>query len=131
MRKSSLHLLIPTLFGLTTAQTSSWGEPFVVDNSALSTPTSSNNLMPITATRSGLDLATSPPTIPSVSPSVSGGTVISGIQSVLSKASFDPSGSDTRSSAGVQSTAAAKGIGGLRKMGFAGALAGAAGVLLV
>ncbi|CBX95718.1 predicted protein [Plenodomus lingam JN3] len=127
MRKPFLCLPLLSLLGLTAAQTSSWGEPFIVDNSALPTRPSTANLLSSTATQSRLDVATSPPTVPSVPD----GAVIPGIQSAISKASFDPSGSETMSSAGLQSAAAAEGMGGLRTMGFAGALAAAAGVLAV
>ncbi|KAH9878936.1 hypothetical protein J1614_002371 [Plenodomus biglobosus] len=133
MRKSSFRFLVLSLFGSSTAQTSSQDEAFTVKCTALSTatPTSTDSLLPIKPSQSRLDNPTSLPVVPLISQSVSGGILNSHIQSVVSKASFDASGSETARSAGVQSTAAAEGMGRLRKMGLAGALGGAAGVLVV
>ncbi|KAF1940266.1 hypothetical protein EJ02DRAFT_467520 [Clathrospora elynae] len=105
--------------------TSSWGQPFTVANSAVSTPSSS---LPTSA-------APAPSIIVDVSsPSVStsDATVISGIQSVVSRdSSFDASVGLT-TTAGAQSTGAAVAVvGGYKNMGYAGVIAGAAGVLFV
>jgi hypothetical protein len=130
MRKSSLRrTTLLSLIGLsprfTTAQattstdnliprqdTTSWGEAFTVENSAVSTPDSS--------------LPTSEQAAPTVitgsnGASASDVTVVTGIQSLTT----------TAGAATTQSEAGAEGKSGFRKMGFAGVVAGAAGVLFV
>jgi hypothetical protein len=114
MRKSTLSTALLSLLPIpfTNAQTSSWGQPFTVDNAA----TSQQSLLP-----------TSVPGIQSRVPSGSGVSV--------SLASTTPSAvgssSATGSAPAVQSTGAAERARVGRKMGVAGVLAGAAGVLFV
>lgn len=173
MRKSSLRkTTLLSLLGVSSAQTSSWGEPFTVeptattstdnllpsasptptwgdafsvDNSAVITPSSS--LPTSDAGAPSLAVDTSSP-IPS-NVVTSDVTVISGIQSVVASrsASFDTNAStqsvtgtssaestqSTTSSgtAAVEATGAAVPVRGFKKMGLAGAIAGAAGVMFV
>jgi hypothetical protein len=143
----SLKMRIATLFNfsllsLASAQTSSWGEPFTVDNDA-----STQNLLATSA-----DLAPAPTitdefsvSIPTElmssssfsvslsSPSGSGTTVSTPLTS--SPSSGRTSQSSASGSGGqVQSTAAAAPVGVdafQKKLGVAGVLAGAAGVLFV
>ncbi|KAF2035945.1 hypothetical protein EK21DRAFT_106782 [Setomelanomma holmii] len=122
MRKSLPLLSLLGLTATTSAQTSSWGQPFTVDNGA----TSQETLLP-----------TSVPAIQSRLPSGSGvsvslKTTLSGAASGSSAASGSRTGSATGSAAAVQSSGGAvEGVRVGRKMGYAGVLAGAAGVLFV
>jgi len=122
--------------------TPSWGDAFTVDNS-VSTPASSLPTSLAGAPSLAVDTA-SPVPSNTVTEDV---TVITGIQSAVGSrtASFDASsqsvtgtrsgGSSTQSATGasglVEATGAAVPVGGFKKMGFAGAMAGAAGVLFV
>ncbi|KAH6878796.1 hypothetical protein BKA58DRAFT_103172 [Alternaria rosae] len=171
MRKSSLRkTTLLSLLGISSAATSSWGEPFVVEPIAA---TSTENLLPSTSptptwgdaftveNSAASTPASSLPTSEAGAPSLAVDTaspipsnlvtedvtVITGIQSAVGSrtASFDPSsqsvtgtgslGSSTESATGasglVEATGAAVPVRGFKKMGFAGAMAGAAGVLFV
>ncbi|KAH7372320.1 hypothetical protein BKA66DRAFT_468691 [Pyrenochaeta sp. MPI-SDFR-AT-0127] len=143
MRSSSLRkTTLLSLLGLSSSQSVTWGEPFTVENSATAAA-STEALLPTPSQRPGpsLEVATSPP-------SISDASVISGIQSVVSRdstfsvslastsqsggtVSTPISGTGARSTTGAspQSTGAA--APAYKKMGVAGVLAGAAGVLLV
>jgi hypothetical protein len=143
MRKSSLRqTTLLSLIGLsprfTTAQasttstdnliprqeTTSWGEAFTVDNSAVITPSSS--------------LPTSEGAAPSL---MSDSSIAPGIQSGAGRSSrFDVSVTESASATGTgsggaaaetQSKGAAGGNEGFRKMGFVGVVAGAAGIMFV
>ena len=147
-RSRSLKMRVATLLNFSllsfaSAQTSSWGEPFTVDNDA-----STQNLLATSA-----DLAPAPtitdefsvsmPTelmsssfsVSLPSPSGSGTTVSTPLTSSPSSSRTTQSGASTSGSgAQVQSTAAAApaGVGAFqKKLGVAGVLAGAAGVLFV
>jgi hypothetical protein len=141
MRKSSLRrTTLFSLIGLSSTQsTSSWGQPFSVDNGATSSQVnlipssiSPTSIHPIQSAVSGiasLDTASST----SLSGSHSGSSSPTGSRSSTSASTTGSrsltSASTTASSAiAVQSTGAAV-VG--RQMGFAGVLAGAAGVLFV
>lgn len=166
MRKSSLRkTTLLSLLGISSAQTSSWGEPFAVDPAATTSSSSTDNLIPpasstptwgdafsvdnsavVTPTSS---LPTSDATAPSLAvdtaspvplnPATSDVTVISGIQSVVASrsASFDTSASTqsatgtSSGSAAAEATGAAAPARGFKKMGLAGAIAGAAGVMFM
>lgn len=121
------RIALLSILGFSSAQvTSSWGEPFTVANSALTTPGAS------------LAVATSSPTVPLASES---SVTLPGIQSAISTVTFDPSTSATTgalsvSSSGsapsVQSSAAAAAAPvGFNNMGVVGAVAGAVGVLFI
>jgi hypothetical protein len=132
----------------------SWGQAFTVDNTEVSTPASSlptsDGMSPslVVDTAAGA-YATGVETAPGpvvVTSEIGDGTtsVITGIQSVVSGTkSFEMSatttvvggsGSKTASASTtevVEATGAAVPAKGLKKMGFAGVLAGAAGVMFV
>jgi hypothetical protein len=112
MRKFLRTTTLLSLLGLSSTQSTSasWGEPFTVDNGA-------------TASQSQVTLL--PSTTTSIHPIQSR---VSGVSS-FDVTSSGGSASSTRTSVGVQSTGGAD--MGVRKMGFVGVLAGAAGVLFV
>ena len=132
-------------FPSSASPTPTWGDAFSVDNSAVITPSSS--LPTSDAAAPSLAVDTSSP-IPS-NVVTSDVTVISGIQSVVASrsASFDTNAStqsvtgtssaeSTQSAtssgtAAVEATGAAVPVRGFKKMGLAGAIAGAAGVMFV
>ncbi|KAG9188495.1 hypothetical protein G6011_02418 [Alternaria panax] len=174
MRKSYLRrTTLLSLLGISSAQTSSWGEPFAVepaattstdnllssvsptstwgdafsvDNSAVVTPSSSLPTSDAAAPSLAVDTSSLGPS--DVEPSDV--TVISGIQSVVASrsANFGASatGTGTRTgtgsaqstesatssgSAASEATGAAASARGFKKMGLAGAIAGAAGVMFM
>jgi hypothetical protein len=130
----------------------SWGQAFTVDNTEVSTPASSlptsDGMSPslVVDTAAGA-YATGVETAPGpvvVTSEIGDGTtsVITGIQSVVSGTkSFEMNatttmvgGNGSKSASTtevVEATGAAAPVKGLKKMGFAGALAGAAGVMFV
>jgi hypothetical protein len=173
MRKSSLRkTTLLSLLGISSAATSSWGEPFAVDpvattstenllssasptsswgdaftvdNSAVSTPATSLSTSEAGAPSLAVDTAS--PVPPNTA--TADVTVVTGIQSAIGSRSrsFDASagtqsvtgtdsaGSGTQSATSttalVEATGAAVPGRGFKKMGFAGAFAGAAGVILM
>ncbi|KAF1842694.1 uncharacterized protein K460DRAFT_367654 [Cucurbitaria berberidis CBS 394.84] len=165
MRKSTLRkTTLLSLIGLSSQQsTVTWGEPFTVDIStpAAASTASTENLLPSSSQHLLTHSIAPSATLPSLS--VSDSTVISNIQSAVSRDSTFSTGSATSPSsgstvstsvsqsgtttstpttqstrtvtsgsgtgAGAQSTGVAAPV--YRRMGVAGALAGAAGVLFV
>ncbi|KAH8732870.1 hypothetical protein GQ44DRAFT_696577 [Phaeosphaeriaceae sp. PMI808] len=161
MRKSTVsHTILLSLLDLSAQQSvTSWGEPFTVDITAsssreklASTSTRPNPSVPISLASASPSISVSTSTHPSpsvpisltsASPSISVSTSLntvssftvnlpsptgSGLTVSTPLSGSIRSGSVTGSATGVQSTGGAVHF---RKMGLAGALAGAAGVLFV
>jgi hypothetical protein len=147
MRKStSLTATLLSLIGLSSQQqqTSSWGQPFTVDNAATSSqelllPASTSNGIPVPLPAQSSAVtpsqATPSPSLPGIQSRV-GGSAISSFSVSLAT----PTGSagtvstplgGSGTSAGASAAQSSGAAVGMKKMGVAGVLAGAAGVMMI
>lgn len=130
MKSSTLRkTTLLSLLGLTSSQSVTWGEPFTVDNSATAAA-STEALLPASSQQPGPSLVASTSAL-SVSDASTFSVSLASTTQSRSTVSTPVSGSAGKSSTGAspQSTGAA--AVAYKKMGVAGVLAGAAGVLLV